>query len=395
MENIKKNKDFLWLILFLIVFINGFEAGGYQASLWNIGQNYKLSVTFMGIFASVELFATMLAPLVLGNWADRSGKGHCIKILLGIQIFAAVAILFTNAGEFFVIGVFFLGLTTSALQFISIATLADTYPLSGSKKIGYITSMYALGALIAPLVVDFYLNHGMHWRTLFALLAVGSVIGFIGIFKSGDDVREIVADEDTSSGDVNKSKGSEFIIIGVLLLCVIMCIYVGFENGFTFFVDTLFTDVLKASTGKFALSLFWAVMIPSRVLVGHFAKHAKKILVASIVTIPIITVLISLSNNSTVVMLLCVPLGFASGAIYPSVLNIMLFFAGKKTATATGMITTATGIGGVVFTALTGFLGDTLGMRMAMACLSGFFIISFIAALFSIKMIKNYSFNSK
>ena len=69
-----KRDDRLWIILFLIIFINGFEAGGYQASLWNIGETYDLSTTSMGLFASVELFATMLAPLLLGASADRSNK---------------------------------------------------------------------------------------------------------------------------------------------------------------------------------------------------------------------------------------------------------------------------------------------------------------------------------
>lgn len=118
MTNTDKTRkfDYLWIVLFLIIFINGFEAGGYQASLRNIGQNYDLSVTSMGLFAATELFATMLAPLILGRWADRNVKAKCIMILLGIQFVAAAGILFTNAQNLFVVGVFFLGLTTSALQ---------------------------------------------------------------------------------------------------------------------------------------------------------------------------------------------------------------------------------------------------------------------------------------
>lgn len=221
-------KDWLWIVLFLIVFINGFEAGGYQASLWSIGKNYDLTVTSMGLFAAMELFATMLAPILLG---------------------------------------------------------------------------------------------------------------------------------------------------------VIMCIYVGFENGFAFFVDTLFTDVLKSSAGKFALSLFWAVMIPSRILVGHFTRYASKILITSILMIPATMLVLSASSDPVAVTLLCVPLGFASGAIYPSVLTIMLPYAGKNTATATGIITAATGIGGVVFTAMTGFLADRFGLQTAMLVLVSFFIISLLSAL--------------
>lgn len=374
--------DILWMVLFLIVFINGFEAGGYQASLWHIGQYYDLSVTSMGLFASVELFATMLAPLILGSWADRTSKTKSIMILLGLQFAAATIILLTDANIIFIAGVFFLGLTTSALQFISIATLADSYPVSGSRKIGYITSMYALGALVAPLVVSFYLANGMSWRTLFALLASGSLVSFIGITKSGDQVREMLAADGKDSTNASQTN---FIIIAILFLCVIMCIYVGFENGFTFFVDTLFKDELNSGLGKYALSLYWAVMIPARVFSGYFSKKAKTILITAIVAIPVITVILAHTHSSILVLLLCIPLGLASGAIYPCVLNTMIPLAGKKTATATGMITTATGVGGVVFTALTGFLGDNFGLNIAMEIVASFFIISLFCAIGAFK----------
>lgn len=372
----RTQKDFLWVVLFLVVFLNGFEAGGYQASLWHIGKDYDLSVTSMGLFASMELFATMLAPLLLGRWADRTSKARSISILLGLQLTAAALVLVTRQDSLFLFSVFFLGLTTSALQFIAIAALADAYPVSNKRRIGFLTSMYATGALVAPLVVSFYLNHGMSWRTLFALLAAGSAIALAGILRSGSEPRE-----ELSGAQQERRSSGCFVLPGVLLLCVIMCIYVGFENGFAFFVDTLFTDVLKSGAGKFALSLFWAVMIPSRVLVGLFSQHARKILIGSVVAIPVITIAVSMSHSSALVMLLCVPLGFASGAIYPSVLTTLLPFAGKNTATATGMITTATGIGGVVFTALTGFLADRLGLSTAMVVLALFFVFSLLCAL--------------
>ncbi len=383
----KKGKtEFFWLILFFIVFINGFEAGGYQASLYTIGQNYDLSVTSMGFFASAELLATMLAPLILGSWADRTSKIKSLSILLGLQFISSAVILLIDASSVFVVGMFFLGMTTSALQFISIANLADAYPLSGKKKIGYITSMYALGALLAPLIVDRYLKMGLPWRTLFVLLGAGSLISFVFILRSKDGVREDIPDMGTDT-DISSDKGV-FHTGAILLLCVIMCIYVGFENGFSFFVDTTFKDVLKSDLGKYALSVFWAVMIPSRILVGYFAKKVKAILISALIAIPAVTLIFSITGNSSLAFLLCIPLGLASGAIYPCVLNIMIPFAGKKTATATGMITTATGIGGVVFTALTGIIGDRFGMRSAMAVLSAFFIISLISSICVIRQDK-------
>ena len=357
-------RDYLWLVLFLIIFFNGFESGGYQASLWSIGQEYDLSTTSMGIFAAVELLADMLAPLLLGAWADRVGKKRSMTVALVVQLIATGIVWLIPARPLFVTGMFVLGLTTSALQCIAIAALADAYPVSGKEKIGYITSMYAFGAVVSPLAVSFYLDIGLGWRTLFVLLAVGSLAALLGIRHTGTDARE------KAPRLRDRTTKGTFVLWGILLLCLIMLIYVGFENGFAFFVDTMFTDVFHASTGKLALSLYWAVMIPSRILVGRFSKHASNILIGAIIAIPCFTVLFSLSADSVVALIL-----------YPSVLNIMLSFAGKRTATATGMITTATGIGGFALTALTGFMSDQWGMRTAMMVLAGFFVFSLASAI--------------
>ncbi|MBR2767709.1 MAG: MFS transporter [Solobacterium sp.] len=376
MDRVKeRKKDFLWIILFLIVFLNGFEAGGYQASLWSVGKDFDLSATKMGLYASMELFATMLAPILLGRWADTVRKDKSICTLLALQFAASLSILFTRSNILFLLSIFFLGITTSALQFIAIAALADTYPLTRGKKIAYMTSMYAVGALISPQVVDFYLRNGLSWRTLFGVLAAGSLISFAGMVYSGSDPRE----EKPTSED-EKGSGT-FVLSVILLLSVIMCIYVGFENGFTFFVDTLFTDVFAVSSGKLALSLFWAVMIPSRILVGRYSRYAERILITSILAIPASMFVIYSVSNPTIVLLMCIPLGFASGAIYPSVLTLALPYSGKNTATATGIITAATGIGGVVFTALTGYMADQFGLQTAMMILVSFFFFSLLAAL--------------
>ena len=369
-------RDLLWVILFLIIFINGFESGGYQASLWSIGKTFDLSVTSMGLFAAFELLADMLAPILLGRWADHVGKAKSMSIMLAIQLVSAVVVFFSQSQVPFLISMFFLGLTTSALQFIAIACLADAYPLSGKRRIGFLTSMYAFGAVIAPLVVSFYLDRGVSWKALFVLLALGTAVALIGILKIGTNPRERAPQIRN-----DRSPVTAFVLAGILSLCVIMCVYVGFENGLSFFVDTLYTDTFRVTTGKLALSLYWALMIPARMLVGQFSRHSYKILFASIIAIPLVTLFIGLSGNATMATALIIPLGIASGAIYPCVLNLMIPFAGTKTATATGMITAATGVGGFAFTALTGFMADLWGMQVAMMVLASFFAFSLVAAL--------------
>jgi MFS family permease len=374
--SVARGNDYLWVFLFLIIFLNGFESGGYQASLLSIGQSYNLSMTSMGLFAALELLADMLAPLLLGRWADHVGKGRSIMVALALQVLSCVELLVAPSREFFLGGMFFLGITTSTLQFVTIAALADAYPLSKDRRIGYITSMYALGAVASPLAVSLYLGLGISWKALFVLLGIGTAASLVAIQKLGLNPRE--------QAPVRRVKGSatgKFVMAGVLMLCVVMCVYVGFENGFAFFVDTLFATELNSDTGKLALSLYWAAMIPARVLVGHNSKHAYRILLGCVVALPCAAALIAVANSSVLVLLLCIPLGLASGAIYPCSLSLSLPYAGQKTATATGMITTATGIGGFAFTALTGFLADHVGMRISLCVLAAFFVIPLVMLL--------------
>ena len=99
-------RDYLWIFLFLIVFFNGFEAGGYQASLWSIGKDFDLSMTSMGLYAAMELFATMLAPILLGKWADSIPKVKSISLMLCIQIAVAIIALCTGSNGLFLFSVF-------------------------------------------------------------------------------------------------------------------------------------------------------------------------------------------------------------------------------------------------------------------------------------------------
>ncbi|MBR3160699.1 MAG: MFS transporter [Atopobiaceae bacterium] len=360
----------------MVIFLNGFESGGYQASLLSIGESYGLSMTSMGLYAALELFADMLAPLLLGRWADRVGKRLSIAVALVLQALCCVELLLAPSREFFLAGMFLLGITTSTLQFVTIAALADAYPASKERRIGYITSMYAFGAVISPLAVSLYLGLGLSWKALFVLLGIGTIVSLVGIHSCGLHPREQIP---AHRGP--KYAAGAFVLAGVLTFCVVMCVYVGYENGFAFFVDTLFATELNSSTGKFALSLYWAAMIPARALVGHHAKHTYRILLACIIAIPCASALIAAANSSALVMLLCIPLGLASGAIYPCSLSLSLSFAGNKTATATGMITTATGIGGFALTALAGFLADACGMRMTLLIMAAFFVLPLAALL--------------
>jgi len=145
-------------------------------------------------------------------------------------------------------------------------------------------------------------------KTLFLLIALASVFAFLGLTKSNNYQKETVVNQ-----DLEGETSGNFIILAITCLCIIMCIYVGFENGFAFFIDSLFAQELNSNLGKYALSLFWIIMIPARVLVGYLGKYSKIILLICIISIPTIILLITNLINPIGILLLCIPLGFVGG----------------------------------------------------------------------------------
>ncbi|MEE3355016.1 MAG: MFS transporter [Candidatus Weimeria sp.] len=366
--------DLLCLALFSLIFINGFESGGYQASLHTIGKVYDLSITSMGLFATVELFSTMLAPILLGSWADHVGKKKSLILMVYLQILSCVLIGMFSSQVAFLIGIFVLGIATSTTQFVGIAAVGDIYKDSGFK-IGAITSMYALGSVVAPLVVGAYLKADVDWRFLFWIILGISILSLIGLYDRKADwtIKKEVVHAATPKG--------ELVFPVILMLSLIMLIYVGFENGFAFFVNSYFVDVLESDEGKLALSVYWMMMIPSRLISGKFSRHAIRNLLAATVAIPFLTIALNFTDNITLAILIGGVLGFACGAIYPNCLTLAMKYSGRFSATAVGVITTATGIGGVIGTGLMGVMADHLGYRTAMVLLAILFMLDILIAL--------------
>lgn len=376
MKTQKGNGKFLCLILFLAVFMNGFEAAGYQTSLSHIGEEYALNEAGMGILASVQLIAGLIAPLIFGPLADRLGKKKMLAIFFASEAAAGVCLVLSREYRLFAAGIFLMGMCVSTIQYVAIAALADLYPISGSRKIGWITGFYSLGAVAAPLVCGYYLEHGFSWKILFVILGASAILEIAAALSMDFTPRESASE---NSG--RQTESGKWIISGILLLCAVMFVYVGFENGFAFFVTPYLTQILNADHAYIALSLFWLAMIPARILCGYLSRWNRQILIAASLGAAAMAFIIGTAGNAAAAIVLCLPLGFFCGAVYPSVLTRSLDFAGKRTATATGMITASTGLGGAAVTALTGVMSQQLGLQQAIFSLAGFLAANVILAL--------------
>ena len=376
-----KHKNLLAFLFFLTIFMNGFEAGGYQACLLEIGREFDLSAGSMGLIASVQLTAILLAPLLFGALADSIGKRKVMTAFLLLRTGACILLLLTALTRYFVLGIFLVGLSISILQTVAIAGLEDAYPQSGRRKLGIITSMYSLGAVISPLLCGFLLESGFSWRILFVL--VGSIALFLtfALYRTDFQPKEPPCAADS----LHSARGS-WNFTGILVLCFIMFIYVGVESGFSFFLTSFMQLELSGGANSYlALSMFWLAMIPSRLLCGWLHQHRALLLLSAAIGVTLLAAWMSIIQIPYAAILMSFCLGFFSGAVYPSVLNYSVDFSGSRTATATGMITAATGLGGAIIAALFGWITELYDIRTAFDILAAFMSLDILAALWLIR----------
>ena len=70
----KDRRGRLTAVCFFILFLLGFEAGGFQISLLKIMEAEGFSSGLSGVLVSGQYGAIIIMPLLVGGFADRRGK---------------------------------------------------------------------------------------------------------------------------------------------------------------------------------------------------------------------------------------------------------------------------------------------------------------------------------
>ena len=89
---------------------------------------------------------------------------------------------------------------------------------------------------------------------------------------------------------------------------------------------------------------------------------------------------LALTTSASMAIIICFPLGFFAGAIYPCCLGYCVDYAGSSSARATAMITASTGLGGTLIAGSFGYMSQYGGMRFAFLCLGALMIIDLLVA---------------
>lgn len=346
MNQVLKKKWVPAIIFCFIFFVCGCELGGFNLAVYYVGESFSLTKALKSSFTAIQFASMLIAPLLFGRLANKYQKKRILVIFSAIFTVGAIIISFSPTVYLYALGIVFVGTGFSMITSISFSFIMDVYPISNTRINAITQTMFSVGAVLTPIVCGNMFNStGSNWRIIFIFVAIIASINTLLIFIGNFTFREslIIRSE--------KKISIAFPLILVLLISFVAFFYEGAETGLSNYIGTFMTDDLssKQHLATLSISLFWAFMIPARILTATFHKQKKYILFICLTGIALSIFLISISTSSFSVLFLISMAGFFCGPVYP----LLSSFATEVSKSNT--------IRGVVYLSVIGSLGGALG----------------------------------
>ncbi|MDU7030554.1 MFS transporter [Robinsoniella peoriensis] len=372
-----RSKKYVFVIALGVLFILGFEAGGFQMSLLEMSIEFKLSNKNSGVLVAAQQSAVILVPVLFGKVADSIGKkkilfGACITFSVGCFL----SIISPGYGILW-LSIFVIGAGYSVCESMISAMLADLFHEKSSRYLNFAQCFYSFGAVISPQILKIGTKLlGWDWRTLFVICGVSFLLMATGVlyFRETPQQKMPLKKIYNIKGQVRKGINSSDIKL--LLLMIGMFAYGGLEVGISYFLNTYISkEILRPEAAANVISIFWIVMIPARFLGGLLHKSKLKIMIICFGGVFAVLFCIPFVKSFWVLVILIAILGIGLGPIWSNLMSTAAQDYNENSGMATGFLSTGCGCGAVFFPVALGALSDVFGLRVV------FFLLAAAAAL--------------
>ena len=266
-----------WVLALLctVLFFYGFYLGGVQLVISEVSREYGQNAAGMGGLVAAQHVAAVVLPVVLGALADRIGKKPVLCIFAAVfAVGCFLAGLSKNLGVY-VIGAVCVGAGYSVCESVSSAVLSELDAQKGARYINLSQALLSLGAVISPFLVQ-WLQKSRHasWRLPFLICAAAYTLLALLLLLTVFPKRQTVTQREA------KARTNFFASRAFRLLFFSILLYVGLENGISYFAESLFSVRLSAGgLAAAAISAYWVGMTVSRMLFSAVLRDPKKTLI--------------------------------------------------------------------------------------------------------------------
>jgi fucose permease len=353
-----KNKLLLNSSFFYAMFLFGINYGMISPIVIELSAATKTPLEAMGNF-----FALVATGYILGSLASSLLARFQVrkKVFLTFYVLMPAALVFLAFSFHYYLLLFagfVMGIANGLLESNITVILAEINKGREAQYINNSQAMTSLGAFSGPLIATFFVQAGIHTRTVFLFFAFFSFLNLLFFFFLTIPESKISALQSGSSSNKhlfadsrNRQKHFTRNIMIVLALLIAMFFFVSTENGIGSWVPTYlriekdFSAVLAGNL----ISFFWLAGGVGRLITGYFTRKIRSSTIllflsfASAVTFRIATLL----ENKTAVTAVLLLTGFFLASIWPMIVSLGVSFFPKKNALFLPLVIMAGGLGGI------------------------------------------------
>lgn len=335
-------------------------------ALPGLSARFELNHTNAGALFSFFAAGDILGVFVGGVLGDRFGKGSVLRfagVLLGVglAIFAVAPSLWIGRAALFLYGMGF-----ATIDGLTAAVISDAAGEHRARWLSLLNVFFGVGALCGPWLFSPMVTETLWLRFGFAVAAL-LAFAFAGFFPAQQ------ADRVSKEATQVSLRGLQQLLISPIYLryAVAFFLYVGLETGFTGWGATFLQESRNSSPAiaTAAISVFWMAQSLGRLAAGLLLHpHWEKRWLFATTTAFFVFAVGLLFLAQPLGALICFGLlGYASGAIFPTMQALVNTEIGKFSGTVTGSLVGVGGIGSLLLPLLMGFLADGFGTWWAMA----------------------------
>lgn len=359
----------LVLVLTCLLFCYGFMVGGQQLVLTTVCEQFGIGVLGMGTMVAILHVASTLTPAVMGAVADRIGKK---KVLVSFTVLYGMGCLiaaFSPVLASFVVAMLVIGAGYSVCESLTSAVCVEINAEDGARYINLTQCLLSVGAILGPIVMGNLPKFPFDsWRLLYIFCGVPLVV--IGILLSR------MAFPAAETGKEARTGARQLWLSPIFIaLIVSMFLYVGLENGFGYFVEILFDGKASgARLGAYGISAYWAGMAFARLVYSLFNYRPAGTVRLSFLAAAAAFLALVVFRSGWLCVALCAIVGFAYGPIWTTIVAGAAQRFPKHKASATGLMSAACGLAGIIYPMFMGVIVESLDIRI------GFVILAVTAA---------------
>lgn len=361
------NKRLFNACAYFTIGLLGLYISSYQNLINLIVLDLKLSSVGMGVIVALHFIGSATVPPLFGKISDKKGGKMLLLTALALSIAGLTIMWLSKTSISMGIGVLLVGCGYAAEEGLLTALLPFVNPGDSNRILNRSQMFFCIGAILGPVLSTISLHRTESWRVHFLLLSFLYVIAFVFMLFLPIKTAKLPVQSKVKKRLLLSSK--------MIILCIILSVYVGIEQGLGFFMVKFFSLCPVELLSGIALTGYWFGMFVGRLAGGFFKRnHTRWTVVGLCLTVPLFVVIVLIGANFITAVLFGI-CGLLLSLTWSTVVAITVENFKDQSGEAVGYLMTAGAFGGALFPFLMGTITAFYGVGII------FFIMPILSSI--------------